>query len=113
MIPWVRHAAHHTTQNHMVRQDRSVRIRRSSPTTASRPRAGVVSSGGRAVPPPGRYRKWRLRPIPMGRWNWLFAWTELGAERVGTVQGRSSSSACCMCSASTVRALASAAAERA
>ena len=23
----------------------------------------------------------------MGRRNWLFAWTELGAERVGTVQG--------------------------
>ena len=28
-----------------------------------------------------------LRPIPMGRRNWLFAWTELGAERVGVVQG--------------------------
>ena len=28
-----------------------------------------------------------LRPIPMGRRNWLFGWTELGAERVGTVQG--------------------------
>jgi len=28
-----------------------------------------------------------LRPIPAGRRNWLFAWTELGAERVGVVQG--------------------------
>ena len=27
-----------------------------------------------------------LRPIPMGRRNWLFAWTELGAQRVGAVQ---------------------------
>jgi transposase len=28
-----------------------------------------------------------LRPIPMGRKNWLFCWTELGAERVGQIQG--------------------------
>jgi len=27
-----------------------------------------------------------LRPIPMGRKNWLFCWTELGAEQVGKVQ---------------------------
>ena len=27
-----------------------------------------------------------LRPIPMGRKNWLFCWTELGAERVGQLQ---------------------------
>ena len=27
-----------------------------------------------------------LRPIPMGRRNWLFAWTELGAKRVGAIQ---------------------------
>ena len=27
-----------------------------------------------------------LRPIPMGRRNWLFAWTELGALRVGAIQ---------------------------
>ena len=27
-----------------------------------------------------------LRPVPMGRRNWLFAWTELGARRVGVVQ---------------------------
>ena len=27
-----------------------------------------------------------LRPIPMGKKNWLFAWTELGAERVGIIQ---------------------------
>lgn len=27
-----------------------------------------------------------LRPIPMGRRNWLFCWTELGAERVGKIQ---------------------------
>ena len=27
-----------------------------------------------------------LRPIPMGRKNWLFSWTELGAQQVGTIQ---------------------------
>jgi hypothetical protein len=27
-----------------------------------------------------------LRPIPMGRKNWLFCWTEMGAERVGIIQ---------------------------
>ena len=27
-----------------------------------------------------------IRPIPTGRRNWLFAWTELGAERVGVIQ---------------------------
>jgi hypothetical protein len=27
-----------------------------------------------------------LRVIPMGRRNWLFAWTELGAEHVGVIQ---------------------------
>ena len=27
-----------------------------------------------------------LRPIPMGRRNWLFAWTELGARRIGAIQ---------------------------
>jgi transposase len=27
-----------------------------------------------------------LRPIPMGKKNWLFAWTEIGAERVGIIQ---------------------------
>ena len=27
-----------------------------------------------------------LRPIPTGRRNWLFAWTELGARRIGVIQ---------------------------
>lgn len=27
-----------------------------------------------------------LRPIAMGKKNWLFAWTEIGAERVGVIQ---------------------------
>ena len=27
-----------------------------------------------------------LRAIPMGRKNWLFCWTEMGAEHVGIVQ---------------------------
>ena len=28
-----------------------------------------------------------LRPIPMGRGNWLFCWTELGAKQIGIIQG--------------------------
>ena len=28
----------------------------------------------------------RVRPIPTGRRNWLFAWTELGAQRIGVIQ---------------------------
>ena len=27
-----------------------------------------------------------LRPIPMGRKNWMFSWTELGAQHVGIIQ---------------------------
>jgi hypothetical protein len=27
-----------------------------------------------------------LRPIPMGRKNWLFCWTEIGAQYVGILQ---------------------------
>ena len=27
-----------------------------------------------------------LRPIPLGRRNWLFAWTEIGAQRIGIIQ---------------------------
>ena len=27
-----------------------------------------------------------LRPIPIGRKNWMFSWTELGAQHVGVVQ---------------------------
>ena len=27
-----------------------------------------------------------IRPIPMGKKNWLFCWSELGAEHVGIIQ---------------------------
>ena len=27
-----------------------------------------------------------LRPVPMGRKNWLFCWTDLGAKQVGIIQ---------------------------
>ena len=27
-----------------------------------------------------------LRPIPLGRKNWMFSWTELGAQHIGVVQ---------------------------
>lgn len=32
-----------------------------------------------------------IRPIPMGRRNWLFCWTEVGAEKVGIIQSLISS----------------------
>jgi transposase len=27
-----------------------------------------------------------LRPIPLGKKNWMFSWTEIGAERIGVIQ---------------------------
>ena len=39
-----------------------------------------------AVPPDTNHLESALRPIPMGRRNWLFCWTELGAEHVGIIQ---------------------------
>jgi transposase len=39
-----------------------------------------------AVPLDTNHLERELRPIPMGRKNWLFAWTELGAEHVGIIQ---------------------------
>jgi transposase len=27
-----------------------------------------------------------IRPIPLGKKNWMFCWTELGAEHVGLIQ---------------------------
>jgi hypothetical protein len=39
-----------------------------------------------AVPIDTNHLERALRPIPMGRRNWLFCWTELGAEQVGVIQ---------------------------
>jgi len=39
-----------------------------------------------AVPLDTNYLERALRPIPLGRKNWLFCWTELGAEHVGIIQ---------------------------
>ena len=39
-----------------------------------------------AVSPDTNHLERSLRPIPTGRRNWLFAWTELGARRVGVIQ---------------------------
>lgn len=39
-----------------------------------------------AVPLDTNHLERALRPIPMGRKNWLFCWTELGAEHVGIIQ---------------------------
>ena len=39
-----------------------------------------------AVPPDTNHLERGLRPIPTGRRNWLFAWTELGAQRIGVIQ---------------------------
>ncbi len=39
-----------------------------------------------AVPMDTNHVERGLRPIPMGKKNWMFAWTELGAEHVGIIQ---------------------------
>ena len=39
-----------------------------------------------AVPIDTNHLERALRPIPMGRKNWLFCWTEVGAEHVGKIQ---------------------------
>ena len=39
-----------------------------------------------AVSPDANHLERGLRTIPTGRRNWLFAWTELGARRVGVIQ---------------------------
>ena len=38
------------------------------------------------VPPDTNHLERALRVIPMGRRNWLFCWTEIGAEHVGIIQ---------------------------
>ena len=38
------------------------------------------------VQPDTNHLERALRPVPMGRKNWLFCWTELGAEHVGIIQ---------------------------
>nr|WP_206604792.1 transposase domain-containing protein [Kineobactrum sediminis] len=38
------------------------------------------------VPPDTNHLERVLRVIPMGRRNWLFSWTEIGAEQVGIIQ---------------------------
>lgn len=38
------------------------------------------------VQPDTNHLERALRPIPMGRRNWLFCWTELSAEHVGIIQ---------------------------
>ena len=38
------------------------------------------------VQPDTNHLERALRPIPLGRKNWLFCWTELGAEHVGIIQ---------------------------
>ena len=38
------------------------------------------------VQPDTNHLERTLRPIPMGRKNWMFCWTELGAEHVGIIQ---------------------------
>lgn len=39
-----------------------------------------------AVPIDTNHLERALRPIPMGRKNWLFCWTEVGAEYIGKIQ---------------------------
>ena len=39
-----------------------------------------------AVSPDTNHLERNIRQIPMGRRNWMFAWTEMGARRVGVIQ---------------------------
>lgn len=39
-----------------------------------------------AVQPDTNHLERALRPIPMGKKNWMFCWTELGAEHLGLIQ---------------------------
>ncbi len=45
-----------------------------------------VFLGDPEVPIDTNHLERSLRPIPMGKKNWLFCWTEIGAERVGIIQ---------------------------
>ncbi len=45
-----------------------------------------VYLGDPEVPIDTNHLERALRPIPMGRKNWLFCWTELGARQVGIIQ---------------------------
>ena len=38
------------------------------------------------VQPDTNHLERALRAIPMGRKNWLFSWTEMGAEHIGIIQ---------------------------
>ena len=50
-------------------------------------RAGLeVFLGDADVPIDTNHLERALRPIPMGRRNWLFCWTEVGARHAGIVQ---------------------------
>lgn len=42
--------------------------------------------GDEQVPMDTNYLERALRPIPLGRKNWLFCWTEIGAHHAGIVQ---------------------------
>ena len=46
----------------------------------------MVLLGDAAVPMDTNHLERALRPIPMGRRNWLFCWSEVGAEHAGIVQ---------------------------
>jgi hypothetical protein len=46
----------------------------------------TVYASDPAVPIDTNHLERALRAIPMGRKNWLFCWTEVGAEYVGKIQ---------------------------
>lgn len=54
--------------------------------TLNREQALRVFLADPAVPLDTNHLERALRPIPMGRKNWLFCWTEIGAEHVGIIQ---------------------------
>lgn len=53
---------------------------------AGRQAALEVFLGDPDVPIDTNHLERALRPIPMGRKNWLFSWTEIGARHIGVIQ---------------------------
>src|SRR5690554_947710 len=52
----------------------------------SREASLMVFLKGPDVQPDTNHLERALRPIPMGKKNWMFCWTELGAEHLGIIQ---------------------------
>jgi len=75
-------------EQHMRRMDRpkTSLLRRAANYALSRKASLEVFLSDPEVPIDTNHLERALRPIPMGKKNWLFSWTELGARDIGTIQ---------------------------